>query len=425
MTDVRPGPVSTRGAERAWLYRYGRAAIASLALGLAAPLAVAGDWPMWQFNAQGIRHNPTETRITPANVGQLELKWVFAFPDTDGAASSQPAVVGDTLYVGGRNNIFYALDARTGQTKWTFDTTRVVGKYRDYATVNGLVEQLNDALAPLIFHYRYNPLPKNVLRNGPAVVDGVVYFGDFHGYLYALDAATGKLKWATEVDAHREAILTSSPLVYNGRVYIGVSSNEVFTALLPNYPCCQFRGSVVALDAKTGRIEWKYYTVPPPQKTGTNFSGAPTYGPSGVAVWSSPAVDPDSNTIFFGTGPNYSGSTDQSDSVIALDADSGALRWHFQAATVRTTVRTSTSALPPMCSRSVRRRCSAPWSASVRRPACTTSSMPKPVRRSGGRSCRMGLPWAAPPARAASSGAPATTRSITGCMWRPMSPTRA
>ncbi|HEX8103756.1 MAG TPA: PQQ-binding-like beta-propeller repeat protein, partial [Solirubrobacteraceae bacterium] len=238
--------------------------------------------------------------ITPQSVGALELKWAFAFPDTDMAASSQPAVVGDTLYAGARNGRFYALDARTGAEKWEFDTKTVT--------------------AP-------RGVGRNLLRDGPVVRDGTVYFGDFDGFLYALDAATGKLRWAKELDTHRYAIVTGSPLLYDGRIYIGVSSEEVFAAGSPDYPCCQARGSVVALDARTGEQLWKHYTIPPPVRTGES-----SFAPNGGSVWSTPVADPATDTVYFGTGPNYAGTLGgETDSMVAVDADTGETKWSMQA----------------------------------------------------------------------------------------------
>lgn len=268
------------------------------------PLAAPGDWPSFLFDLRGSRFNPHEAAITPQSVSKLELKWTFAFPDSDMAASSQPAVVGDTLYVGARNGRFYALDAKTGAQRWVFDTRTVVQPRGE----------------------------RNLLRDAPVVKDGTVYFGDFEGYLYALEAATGKLRWATELDSHRFAILTGSPTLYEGRILVGVSSEEVFAAGAPDYPCCQFRGSLVALDARTGRKIWKYHTVPPPVGTGTNPNGARTFAPNGGAVWSTPAIDPKTNTAFFGTGPNYGGApAGETDSIIAIDVDTGRTRWTMQA----------------------------------------------------------------------------------------------
>src|SRR3712207_6010846 len=260
---------------------------------------------MWGFDLRGSRFNAHETTITPRTVGGLELRWAFAFPDTDQAVSSQPAVVGDTLYVGARNGRFYALDARTGAQRWVFDTRSVV---------------------------QSSGSARNLLRDGPVVKDGTVYFGDFEGHLYALDAATGRLRWSKELDTHPRAIITGSPLLYEGKVYVGVSSEEVFSAGSPDYPCCQFRGSLVALEARTGERVFKHYTVPPSVQTGVNDNGTRTYAPNGGSVWSTPAADPATDTVFFGTGPNYYGApAGETDSVVAVDADSGEVRWTMQA----------------------------------------------------------------------------------------------
>jgi polyvinyl alcohol dehydrogenase (cytochrome) len=274
-----------------------------------------GDWRQWSFDLSGTRHNPLERTITPATAPRLELKWAFAVPDPDGAQSSQPAVVDGTLYVGGRNGVFYALDARTGKAKWSYNTREVVGPkppnpglFPDPSTTTG----------------------NNLLRNGPAVVGDLVYFGDFNGNVYALETATGKRRWVTRVDEHPKAILTGSPTYFDGRIYIGVSSNEVFTSSSPTYECCRARGSLVALDAQTGNIDWRFYTVDEPRPAGTNSFGAARYEPSGVSVWSTPAIDPLTDTVYFGTAQNYTGESPLADSFVALDARTGAKRWHNQ-----------------------------------------------------------------------------------------------
>ena len=287
----------------------------------ASALAARGDWPMWQHDTAGSRHNPDETAITPSRVGQLGLKWSFAFPNTD-AASSQPAVVGDTLYVGGRDGYFYALDARTGALRWRFDTATVTGAPHPAAGT-----QSGGGAVPFFG----NTTTSALLRDGPAVVAGTVYFGDTKANLYALDAATGALRWATKVDDFPDAIVTSSPVVDRGRVFVGVSSGEEAFGLVPAYDCCHFRGSVVALDVASGKIVWRHYTVPPAQRAGTNRFGVPYYKPSGAAVWASPAIDAATHTVFVGTGNPYSGAgAGESDSMLALDEDSGHERWALQ-----------------------------------------------------------------------------------------------
>ena len=259
---------------------------------------------MWQYDLAGSRANMAETTIGVRDVSRLVLKWAFAFPGAD-AASSQPAVIGSTVYTGGHDGRFYALDAATGAEKWVFDTTTVTG-----------------------------PIGQNQLRDGPAVVNGTVYFGDSVGYFYALDASSGALRWATRVETYpskqtnvTRAIFTSSPLVWRGRIFVGVSSNEESSAAFPLYECCVFRGSVVALDAGTGKLIWRHYTVDKPVPAGLNLFAVPRFSPSGAAVWSSPALDARDGTVIVGTGNAYTGNPPGSDAVLALAAATGQLRW--------------------------------------------------------------------------------------------------
>ncbi len=145
--------------------------------------------------------------------------------------------------------------------------------------------------------------------------------------------ATGALRWATQVDAHPAAIITSSPILEDGKLYVGVSSGEETFTLIPGYPCCSFRGSVVSLDAKTGAILWKTYTIDDSAyfladgKTPSGFAGA--------AVWSSPALDRRRRSLYVSTGNNYTTPPgtmtlppgDHIESILALDLDTGAVKW--------------------------------------------------------------------------------------------------
>jgi len=282
--------------------------VAVIVAGTPAPVLAghrdSGDWPMWQHDRSGSRYNGAEHAINARSVSRLTPRWAFVFPESDGLQSSQPAVVNGTVYVGGHSGRLYALDARTGATRWTFDTATVVGALPAGVT--------------------------NALRDGPAVVQGTVYFGDSTGRVYALDQRSGRLRWVRKVDSHPAAIITGSPLVWHGTVVVGVSSREYMLAADDAYPCCTFRGGVVALDAKDGKVRWHRYTTPEPVRTGTTTDGTPVMGPSGAAVWSSPAVDPSTGNVFVGTGNNYSGTAGDSDSVLALDIITGATRWSRQ-----------------------------------------------------------------------------------------------
>jgi polyvinyl alcohol dehydrogenase (cytochrome) len=270
--------------------------------------AGAGDWPTWQKDNVGSRFNPYETKITPNTVGRLRLKWAYAYPflNDQQRIGSQPAVVGGVLYVGSPDAKVLALNAKTGATKWTFDTVPVAGPWdpTDFSTLN-------------------------IIRDGPAVAGGKVYFADSRGWLYALRQDTGTLIWATKLDTHPKVWITSSPLVYKGRVIIGISSTESGITD-PNYPCCTHRGSIVSLDANTGALVWRHYTLPPPQLVGTWASGAEKWEPSGGMVWGSGVIDQADNTLFVGTGNNHSGSGGDIDSLLALDPATGNLKWKQQ-----------------------------------------------------------------------------------------------
>lgn len=264
------------------------------------------NWSSWGHDLLNTRFQPFAEGINTHNVSNLKLKWSFVFPDAT-SASSQPAVVDNTLYVGGWNGKFYALDAKTGQQKWSYDTASFTGSQLPTGTSRGV-------------------------RTGAVVVRDRVYFGDFLANFYALDAKTGTLIWAKKIDNFPFARFTGSPVFWQGHIYIGISSIEEGFAIDPTYPCCTFRGSVVALDAQTGNVAWRYYTIAePPHQTGTNTIGTPTYGPSGVAVWSSPALDPLTGTLYITTGNNYTEpTTDRSDSIIALDSRTGKEKWAVQ-----------------------------------------------------------------------------------------------
>ncbi len=268
------------------------------------------DWATWQKDLSGSRYASGETSINRDTVGSLAVKWAFTFPRIPGVyPGSQPAVVDGTLYVGSTDAKVYALDARTGATRWVYDLTPVAGPWT-----------------------AAHPDP---VRDGPAVADGTVYFGDSRGYLFAVSQYTGRLRWATLLDTvNPDVRITSSPIVFRGRVYVGVSNQEgAYQVFNLNYPCCTARGELVAVDARTGAIAWRHYTVPPAQPVGSWPSGATEYAPSGGSVWATPVIDPASRTIFVGTAQNYTGTEGETDSVLAVDTGTGKVRWSYKAQT--------------------------------------------------------------------------------------------
>ena len=162
------------------------------------------------------------------NVSRLKLKWAFGFAGAI-SANAQPTVVGDRVFIGGGDRNVHALDARTGCVIWEFQPD-----------------------APV----------RTAIMIGRASVQEqyVAYFGDVRANAYAVDVATGGLLWKLKLDEHPAARVTDTPTLYSGIVYVPVSSIEEATGASGDYRCCSFRGSVVALDARTGARVWKTFT---------------------------------------------------------------------------------------------------------------------------------------------------------------------
>jgi polyvinyl alcohol dehydrogenase (cytochrome) len=160
----------------------------------------------------------------------------------------------------------------------------------------------------------------------------VAYLGDQAANVYAVDAKAGTVIWKVEVDEHPHAAITAAPQLHNGRLYVPVSSREESQVGDPRYPCCSFRGSVVALDATTGKRLWKTYVVADtPRPTAKNSIGTQLYGPAGGAIWNTPTIDTRRNVLYVGTGNNFAPpATELSDSLLALDLNDGKVRWAQQ-----------------------------------------------------------------------------------------------
>ena len=253
------------------------------------------DWNGWS-DAGNTRFQPTrKAGITSQTTPRLKLKWAFGFPGVT-TAFGTPSVVGGNVFVGAADGTVYSLDANTGCIYWMY--TAAAG-----------------------------------VRVSPAIGNGAAYFGDLRGNVYALNTTTGELLWKVQADEHPLAVITGSPKLQDGRLYVPVSGrDESIAATNPAYECCTFRGSIVAINAATGAKIWRTYMVrETPGATGQNKAGAKTWGPSGVAVWSSPTLDLQRKVIYAGTGVNYSNPpTDMSDAIVALDMDSGRVLWSRQ-----------------------------------------------------------------------------------------------
>ena len=138
--------------------------------------------------------------------------------------------------------------------------------------------------------------------------------------------------WKKKVEEHDAARLTGSPAIYNGTVFVPVASWEETRSLDPAYPCCTFRGSLVALRIRDGSLVWKSWMIPDlPKQTGKNKRGTPQFGPSGAGIWDAPTIDAKRKVLYVGTGDNYSSpSTSMSDAVVAIDLATGHVVWSKQ-----------------------------------------------------------------------------------------------
>lgn len=259
-------------------------------------------WNGWGADIDNSRYQPLETaRLTVDQVPKLRLRWAFGFPGAS-SAIGQPSVVGGVLFIGGVDSKLRALDAKTGCTLWTFTTE-----------------------APVRTAISFGPLSDSG--------EFAVYFGDMRANAYAVNAATGALLWKTKVEDHSAARVTGAPTLHSGVLYVPVSSIEEATGSRPTYECCTFRGSVVALDAVTGKQIWKAYTIAEaPHPTVKNAVGTQLHGPSGASVWSSPTIDVKRGALYVATGNSYSNpAADTSDALVAFDLKTGAMLWHQQA----------------------------------------------------------------------------------------------
>ena len=265
----------------------------------AAKPGTQASWTGWGGAQGNQRFQAQETILNPDNVNGLKLKWAFGFPETT-RVRSQPTVTASFVYIGSQEGRVYALDADTGCIHWTFDAG---------TEVRGAIK----------------------LHAHPTDGRSILVFGDTKANAYSLNANTGQMLWKTKVHEHILATVTGSVNADQDKVYVPVSSSEVVPAGRSEYECCTFRGSLVALNLIDGSIAWQTYTTPEPIATGKNSAGANNFGPSGAPIWSSPMLDSKRNLIIATTGQNYSSpATGTSDAVIAMDTDTGKVRWVTQ-----------------------------------------------------------------------------------------------
>jgi polyvinyl alcohol dehydrogenase (cytochrome) len=256
-------------------------------------------WNGWGVDVTQHRFQPAAmAQMTADQVPTLKLKWAFAFPGAS-RTWAQPTVVGGRIFVGSLSRKIYSLDAQTGCTYWTFDADVPV---------------------------------RTAITIGKLGAGWAAYFGDQRANAYAVDAVTGKLLWKAHLDEHPVAVITGAPTLAAGRLYVPLSSGEEVTGANPKYECCKFRGSLSALDAATGKVIWKSYTITeaahPVRK---NQQDVQLWGPSGAGIWSSPAIDLKKRAVYVTTGDSYSDpAASTSDAFMAFDMDTGKLLWSRQ-----------------------------------------------------------------------------------------------
>ncbi len=255
-------------------------------------------WSSWGGSITNTHFQPASAAGLGADqVPRLKLKWALGFPDAT-SAWSQPTVAGGRVFVGSQNGTVFSLDAKSGCIAWT---------YAAKSGVRGAVV---------------------ITREGGRTI---AFFADTAANAYAVDAETGKEIWSRQVETHPFARISGSVVVYEGRVYMGVASFEELFGANPQYECCTFRGSLNALDAKTGAVIWRTFLVPEPKPIGKNSAGKTLWGPSGAGIWSAPTIDRARGLIYAGTGNTYTApQLDTSDSIVAFDLKTGQIKWTRQ-----------------------------------------------------------------------------------------------
>jgi len=273
----------------------------------------SSNWLSYGRTYSEQRYSPL-AKISDSNANQLGLTW-YADLDTDRGQESTPLVIDGMLYVSTAWSMVKAYDAKTGKPRWSYDpqVPRELG-------VNGCCD---------------------VVSRGIAAWNGKIYVATFDGRLIAVDAKTGKDVWSVvTVDRTKPYTITGAPRVFKGKVVIGNSGAEYGV-----------RGYISAYDAETGKMVWRFYTVPgnpaEPFENKAMEMAAKTWAGEwwkeggGGTVWDAISYDPELNLVYFGVGnglewPRARRSADKGDnlflsSIVALNADTGAYVWHYQA----------------------------------------------------------------------------------------------
>ena len=254
-------------------------------------LTYSGDYRSQRFSLL--------TQITPANVKTLEMAWIFQARSLE-KFTATPLVVDGIIYVTEAPNTVVALDAKTGRMFW---------------------------------QYQHTPAPDaklccGALNRGVAILGDTLFMGTIDAQLVAIDARSGRPVWKKEVADYRAGYsLTASPLVIGDKILVGTAGGEY-----------GIRGFVAAYDAATGSEIWRFNTIPSPGEPGHDSWKTDAWKSGGGSSWLTGSYDPDLNLTYWGIGnpgPDWNpaqrpGDNLYTDSVVALDADTGRLKWYFQ-----------------------------------------------------------------------------------------------
>ena len=256
------------------------------------------NWLTYNGTYSGQRHSRLD-QVTPENVGDLELRWMLQNQNF-GAWQSNPIVVDGIMYITERPNDVMAVDAVTGRVFW-------------------------------IYRYTNEPNARvccGANNRGLAILDDKLFMGTLDAHLIAIDAVTGQPLWKTAVaDVSLAYSITMAPLVVKDKVIVGVGGGEF-----------GIRGFIAAYDVETGEQAWRFYTIPGPGEPGHETWEGDDWEHGGASVWITGSYDADLNLTYWGIGnPGPDWNPDQrpgdnlySDSVVALNPDTGELVWHFQ-----------------------------------------------------------------------------------------------
>ncbi len=256
------------------------------------------NWLTYSGNFRSQRYSQL-TQITPENVKNLEPQWIFQSRSLE-KFEATALVVDGIMYTVQPPNDLMALDATTGRTFWMYS-------YRPSADARPCCGRVN---------------------RGVAILGDTLFMGTIDGHLVAVDAKSGRPVWDVKLERPEAGYaLTVAPLVVKDKVIVGTAGGEY-----------GIRGFLAAYDAKTGKEAWRFYTVAGPGEPGRETWGGDSWKTGGGSIWITGSYDPESNLTYWGVGnagPDWNGDTRPGDnlytsSVVALDADTGKLKWHYQ-----------------------------------------------------------------------------------------------